>query len=444
MVEQFEIPLNQILSWVNGFEMCSNVTFDNLRQPDAQTVSQIYLSLLQEFGFSTENLLQLPLGVMEDLQYPDMFKDLLPTLAMQSAVSNLLTKVTGQQSTFGLQDLRNPHPKRTQKYLSILQNFWNFCNEHSGKVDDAHEKVQKMVNVKKDLETDIEKLKDNINLRLSRAVEEKAEEKCVKEENANLQLEFKALMEELKELNTIKENLKAQFEQATQQTNELKETLQTLEKDKDNLQGAVEGAAVLGKLDTELAQAKEELESKEKRSLEFKKRIEMLAMAKDEFSSVLDFVQQIAQEKKKTKDLQIKIKELNSNMETLNFKKEETDTMLRELQTQTKDKSDTLARMKNQWMRKKIGKDEEIEEFKAGLEEARKQVGAEQMAAVDLSNKISDVQLMEEEIKDEIKREAKHVRAEYAKLLEALEMFNGNITEDYEKITEANRKLSEN
>merc|ERR1739838_289761 len=110
----------------------------------------------------------------------------------------------------------------------------------------------------------------------------------------------------------------------------------------------------------------------------------------------------------------------------------------------TKDKSDTLARMKNQWMRKKMGKDEEIEEFKAGLEEARKQVGAEQMAAVDLSNKISDVQLMEEEIKDEIKREAKHVRAEYAKLLEALEMFNGNITEDYEKITEANRKLSEN
>jgi len=445
MVEQFEsFPMDRILSWVNEFELCSNVTLDQLRQPDAQTVTQIYLCLLQEFGFTTENLLQLPLGVTEDLEYPDMFKDLLPTLALQSAVSNLLTKVTGQQSTFGLQDLRNPHPKRTRKYLSILQNFWLFCNEHSGKVDDVHEKVLKMVKAKKDLETDIEKLKDNINLRLSRAVEEKAEEKCVREENANLQLEVKALMEQLTEFNTTKENLKAQFEQAMQRTNELKETLQTLQKDKDNLQGAVEGAAVLSKLDTELAEAKEELESKEKRSLEFKKKIEMLAMAKEEYSTVLELVQQIAQEKKKTKDLQVKIKELNSNMETLNFKKEEADAMLRELQSQVKEKSDMLARLKNQWMRKKRGKEEEIEEFKTGLEEARQQVGEEQLAAVELSSKIRDVQLMEEEIKDEIKREAQHVRAEYSKLLEAIEIFNENITEDYKKITAANQKLIEN
>lgn len=58
MVEQFEIPLNQILSWVNGFEMCSNVTFDNLRQPDAQTVSQIYLSLLQGMSLEYRDILE--------------------------------------------------------------------------------------------------------------------------------------------------------------------------------------------------------------------------------------------------------------------------------------------------------------------------------------------------------------------------------------------------
>merc|ERR1712096_396320 len=179
-------------------------------------------------------------------------------------------------------------------------------------------------------------------------------------------------------------------------------------------------------------------------SLEFKKKIEMLAMAKEEYSTVLELVQQIAQEKKKTKDLQVKIKELNSSMETLNFKKEEADAMLRELQSQVKEKSDMLARLKNQWMRKKRGKEEEIEEFKTGLEEARQQVGEEQLAAVELSSKIRDVQLMEEEIKDEIKRKAQHVRAEYSKLLEAIEIFNENITEDYKKITAANQKLIEN
>ena len=53
MVEQFEsFPMDRILSWVNEFELCSNVTLDQLRQPDAQTVTQIYLCLLQ--GMSLE------------------------------------------------------------------------------------------------------------------------------------------------------------------------------------------------------------------------------------------------------------------------------------------------------------------------------------------------------------------------------------------------------
>ena len=91
MSENFEpFAFEQIHEFINGYLEMENfsVTMQDLKQPTAPLVQMLYFNFLQEFGFST-SLLQTPFEVMEDLEHPDIYKDIIPILSLQAACTHL-------------------------------------------------------------------------------------------------------------------------------------------------------------------------------------------------------------------------------------------------------------------------------------------------------------------------------------------------------------------
>ena len=268
MADNFEsFPLDQILRFIQDFGWENfHVSMQDLKQPTAQLVQTLYFNLLQEFGFS-DTLLQTSFDVIEDQEYPEIYKDILPVLSLQAACTYVFTRLMGD-TTFGIMDLQNPSAKRTHKFISVLQNFWMFCNMNHPKVQEINEKVDELVKVKEDNVRKIEEYKKKINILRSKAVEEKEEEESLQQDIVQLNEELKNMMPRQKSLNDRYTELKDELEKLKMHTSELMATSKKLEQEKMNLEGAVEGAAMLEKLSNQLEQLNEDIAVKQKRKLE--------------------------------------------------------------------------------------------------------------------------------------------------------------------------------
>jgi len=417
------------------------VSLQDLKQPTASLVQKLYFNFLKEFGFS-DQLLLVPFGVLEELEYPDIYKDMVPIMSLQAACVHLFEELMGDTS-FGMMDLLNPTARRTQKFLSVLQNFWNFCNYQYKDVAKIEEEVQSYVRTKVDCEAKIEDFKNKINQSKSKAVEEKAEEESLMAEIEDLKAELSRLIPQQTELNDVKKSLKVEIESLNQKTNDLVDQKEKLENERDNLQGVFEGAAVLKKLDVELQEVREDLRLKEKRKLEFRNNLELLIRWKEDYTAVLELVQQIAQEQEKTRHLVSKIREQHIAMDTIKLQREETESEIREHESQVKERSAALVKLRAQWSRRKKGKEEEIREAGDELEHAKLQVGEDQVATMEISNRIRDLRLMSDEEHAARGNEAASIRSQYSAILESMEKFNAKLNKDWEKIGNASDKLNQ-
>ena len=117
--------------------------------------------------------------------------------------------------------------------------------------------------------------------------------------------------------------------------------------------------------------------------------------------------------------------------------------MIREEEGHINEKSEVLNKMKNQWSRRRQGKQEDLDRAKTELEAAKSSLDEEQLKAMELDEKVRDLELQSAEENDEMILEANQVRSQYAKILEAMEKFNIKMSTDMKKLSEAKKKLNE-
>ena len=117
--------------------------------------------------------------------------------------------------------------------------------------------------------------------------------------------------------------------------------------------------------------------------------------------------------------------------------------MIREEEGHINEKSEFLNKMKNQWSRRRQGKQEDLDRAKTELEAAKSSLDEEQLKAMELAEKVRDLELQSAEENDEMILEANQVRSQYAKILEAMEKFNIKMSTDMKKLSEAKKKLNE-
>merc|ERR1711864_12944 len=147
----------------------------------------------------------------------------------------------------------------------------------------------------------------------------------------------------------------------------------------------------------------DDLGQKEKRKLEFRNNLEVLDRLKGEYTAVLDLVKQVAGERQKTRELEGKMREVQGQTVSFKLELEEGDSLVREKEIQVEKKKEEGNKMKVQWNRKKKGKEEEILCGSNELEHAKKHLGQEELAVVELSSQIRNLDMrskgeMEEKI----------------------------------------------
>ena len=213
----------------------------------------------------------------------------------------------------------NPDPKRTQKFLSVLINFWMFCNSLFPKVEEAEKDVDEIIGMKKNMISDIEKYSNKINQMKSRAVEEKELARSVEAESEELRARVEQLKETGEQLSARNTKIKSEIEEARKKTSDLEAEHKGLETERDNLQGIVDGAAAIQRLDDELVKMREELSNKETQKVQFSERISAMERNATDLNSMFEVVKQYSNEQAELKNLKVKIQEINVSNAFYNY-----------------------------------------------------------------------------------------------------------------------------
>ena len=119
------------------------------------------------------------------------------------------------------------------------------------------------------------------------------------------------MLAEKEELHGLNSKLKEKLEEATKKSLEIDAQVKALETERDNLQGAVDGAAAIKKLEDELQKSKEERECREKLRMETAEKMTAVERSAIVLNSILEVVQQYSAEKTEIMNFESKIKEIN-------------------------------------------------------------------------------------------------------------------------------------
>merc|ERR550519_1188388 len=392
-----------------------------------------------EFGFS-DSLLLIPFDALDDMEHQEVYREFIPTLNLLAAINHIFTKFgcTG----FGIQDLISPTAKRTQRYVSVIQNFWTFCNQQVEHVDTIQNKVKGMVEQRKQLEKNIDDFKIKINEAKMKALQDKQEEEEFQKKVTHLnEIINKELMPRRQELCDGVAAIKNELAAINARVSDIKEKVSKMETEKERLQGRLDGAAVIQQLTSELRDLEEEMSAKEKRRREFRRSLEVMDRVKRDFTAFHELAQQIAQEHSKTKDLAEKIRDQLSKREGVKLQNDDYQAMIREHDIQIAELTQQMGKIKLQWGRKKQGKGEEVESLTQAVEMSRKKLGEEEMAGLDLLNRIHSTELELSEVETLMQNQGLQVKANYSKLLESIEKFNDRLNQDFANLDEAKEKI---
>ena len=121
----------------------------------------------------------------------------------------------------------------------------------------------------------------------------------------------------------------------------------------------------------------------------------------------------------------------------MNSRIEEIESQSREDDDATKEKVATLHKMKNQWSRRRQGKQEDLESVEKDYEVAVSNLNDEQQKAMKLRDEASATVKQCSEEKLMMKREGLEVRKEYALLLASIEKVNVKMTGNFKKLEAA-------
>ena len=297
---------------VNHIIDFQEVSLRDLQSPSAIFVQKVYFHVLCDLGV-TDTIVstQAEFNVLDDIgEHVDIYKTMLPILSLKAAIVNILSQITGG-TTFGISDLLDPHPKRTRKFLSALQNFWTFCSSTYSSVEAAQEEVDNLIQAKKSFQNKIEQYKVQINERKSRAVLEEEKIQTTNQEIEFLTKRTNELMIQKEELDVLKEKLNKDLEIGHLKTQELVEQVKRLEMERNNLQGVVDGAATIQRLHEEQSRMRKDLDDKESLQRDNAEKLNSIEQVINVLKAILEEVNKYCSEQGKIKNFDSKIREIN-------------------------------------------------------------------------------------------------------------------------------------
>ena len=259
---------------------------------------------------------QVEFNVLDDVgEHVDIYKTMLPILSLQAAIVNVLSQITGE-TNFGISDLIDPLPKRTRKFFSALQNFWTFSDSMYHHVEESQKEIDGLLQAKKNFQHNIELYKVQINNFKSRAVLEEEKIQETRQEIDHLTRKTNEMMLQKEELEEVKGGLKKDLETGHLKIQELKEQVNKVEMERNNLQGVVDGAAAIQRLTEEQSNLRRDLDDKETLLRDNAEKLITIEQAINVLKSILEEVHKYCSEQGKIKNFDQRLREINVSIKT--------------------------------------------------------------------------------------------------------------------------------
>lgn len=120
---------------------------------------------------------------------------------------------------------------------------------------------------------------------------------------------------------------------------------------------------------------------------------------------------------------------------------DELGSLIRDEDVVVKEKAQTLSKAKNQWARRRQGKQEDLERAVQDLEVAKSSANEDQLRIIELGEKVRDLELGAQEESEMMMAQDTQVRSQYTRILEALDEFNKKKSANLAKLSDAKQKL---
>ena len=121
-------------------------------------------------------------------------------------------------------------------------------------------------------------------------------------------------------------------------------------------------------------------------------------------------------------------------IEVLHAENDERSALVRDEESQLREKQDALGKIKAQWSRRRQGKEEDLARVEREFDEAKSALNDEQEKALRLKGEISRVEKESGTVQDIMVTESNHIRSQYTALLETIENFNSKLTSNFAKL----------
>ena len=120
---------------------------------------------------------------------------------------------------------------------------------------------------------------------------------------------------------------------------------------------------------------------------------------------------------------------------------DEIGSLIRDEDVVVKEKAQTLSKAKNQWARRRQGKQEDLDRAVQELEVAKSSANEDQLRVIELGEKVRDLELQAQEESEMMMTQDTQVRSQYTRILEALDEFNKKKAANLAKLSDAKQKL---
>ena len=120
---------------------------------------------------------------------------------------------------------------------------------------------------------------------------------------------------------------------------------------------------------------------------------------------------------------------------------DEIGSLIRDEDAVVKEKAQTLSKAKNQWARRRQGKQEDLDRAVQELEVAKSSANEDQLRVIELGEKVRDLELQAQEESEMMMAQDTQVRSQYTRILEALDEFNKKKAANLAKLSDAKQKL---
>lgn len=437
-------PLTDIVSFIRDrdWEGCIDFAIEDIKNGNANKIRQVYYNFLMEFGFSKDILLPQFDFLDDGDEYQEMYRDITPLLVMSASLDWLLGKLSPEDKLrFGLRDLTHPAPKRAQRFLTILQNFWLFYSQIYEDLKKRETEVQDMVNRRTQLLSTLERYKEEYNQLIVQEVEDKASVDSLQHSLVELGAHLDQLSGQVPELKNRITALKETVEQLERDKTEILERQRQIEREKLLLQGSEEKCDSILRLEQELEELARKQTALEVRSFQLSNNAEKCEQFRQEYAALLDQSRAAQEDGVRMRQLQQKNRELDQELERVRLQDEELDTVSRDKEDQIQEAESSISVARLKWNRRKAAKEEEARELKQVVETARCQLSQEQQQVAALAAQGAQLEASKQELHHAIQMDEDQMKQEYSDILEEIETFNGQLTADYARMEEIKRRI---